>query len=288
MNNVNVPVFYEYMNPILRALGELGGSATIQELYEHVVADMELSDDQLAVIHNAERGNQTEVWYRMAWARTYLKYAGLLENSAKGVWALTPGGRSAKDVDEKEIVQRVREKRKYKKPSSDTDEDELEGHVTPSEDSWRDTLLDALKSVSPDAFERLAQRILRESGFVEVKVTARTSDGGIDGIGLLRLQGVVSFQVLFQCKRWQGSVGAKEICDFRGAMVGRTDKGLFITTGIFSREAQREATRDGAPPIDLIDGDRLLDLMKELGLSVSAKVVEVEEVTVDVDWLKSI
>jgi len=138
----------------------------------------------------------------------------------------------------------------------------------------------------PDAFERLCQRILRESGFIEVRVTGRAGDGGIDGIGILRLQRVVSFQVLFQCKRWQGAVGPKEIRDFRGAMVGRSDKGLFLTTGSFTRAAQEEATRDGAPPIDLIDGERLADLLKDLRLGVRTEMLE--KVEVEETWFDGI
>ncbi len=77
-----------------------------------------------------------------------------------------------------------------------------------------------------------------------------------------------------------------EIRDFRGAMVGRTDKGLFITTGSFSREAMKEATRDGAPPIDLLDGDQLAEKLKELQLGV--KVETVEKVSVEPEWFQTI
>jgi restriction system protein len=135
--------------------------------------------------------------------------------------------------------------------------------------------------VAPDAFERLAQRLLREAGFLKVAVTGRSGDGGIDGIGVLRVN-LLSFQVLFQCKRYQGSVGAGAIRDFRGAMVGRSDKGLMITTGTFTPDAKREATRDGAPAIDLIDGDQLCDLLKQLKLGVTTEMVE--KMTVELSW----
>ena len=138
----------------------------------------------------------------------------------------------------------------------------------------------------PDAFERLAKRILRESGFVQVEVTGRTGDGGIDGKGIMRLSGLLSFHVIFQCKKYQGSVSASDIRDFRGAMIGRADKGLFITTGTFTSSAVKEATRDGAPPINLIDGDQLADKLKELGLGIKREMVE--KVTVDSDWFISI
>jgi restriction system protein len=127
--------------------------------------------------------------------------------------------------------------------------------------------------MEPAAFERLCQRLLREAGFIKVEVTGRSGDGGIDGIGVLRMN-LVSFQVLFQCKRWKGSVGAAVVRDFRGAMVGRADKGLVITTSSFTSEARREATRDGAPAIDLIDGEMLCQLLKEHNLGLSVQMVE--------------
>ncbi len=130
----------------------------------------------------------------------------------------------------------------------------------------------------PSAFERLSQRLLREYGFIKVEVTGKSGDGGIDGTGVLRVN-LLSFHVLFQCKRYSGSVGAGAVRDFRGAMVGRTDKGLIITTGTFTADARREATRDGAPAIDLVDGDALCDLLKDRGLGVTVRMVE--EVTVN-------
>jgi restriction system protein len=149
---------------------------------------------------------------------------------------------------------------------------------------WKDELLALLGAMDPSAFERLCQRLLRESGFTKVEVTGKTGDGGIDGTGVLRVN-LLSFQVLFQCKRWKGSVGASTVRDFRGAMVGRTDKGLILTTGTFTADARREATRDGAPAIDLVDGDLLCDLLKDKGLGVRVRMVE--EVTVDEEAVAS-
>jgi len=138
---------------------------------------------------------------------------------------------------------------------------------------WQDRLLECLLKMKPAAFERLCQRILKESGFIKVDVTGRSGDGGIDGIGVLRLN-LLSFHVFFQCKRWKGSVGAPVIRDFRGAMVGRADKGLVMTTGTFSTDARKEATRDGAPAIDLVDGETLCELLKSLKIGVSIRKVE--------------
>ncbi|GIX20603.1 MAG: hypothetical protein KatS3mg120_2279 [Erythrobacter sp.] len=141
--------------------------------------------------------------------------------------------------------------------------------------------------MEPGAFERLAQRILRESGFVKVEVTGKSGDGGIDGTGVLRMN-LISFQVLFQCKRYAGSVGASVVRDFRGAMQGRADKGLIITTGTFTPDARKEATRDGAPAIDLIDGDALCELLKDLRLGVMVKEVRSEEITIDPAFFEKI
>ena len=142
-----------------------------------------------------------------------------------------------------------------------------------------------IQSLKPDAFERLAQRILRENGFTKVQVTGRSGDGGIDGVGILRVN-LLSFHVSFQCKRYQGSVGSSHIRDFRGAMIGRGDKGLFITTGNFTADARKEASRDGAPAIDLIDGEELCDLLKSLKMGVQTEMVE--KVTLKPEWFKGI
>ena len=135
-------------------------------------------------------------------------------------------------------------------------------------------------NMRPDAFERLARRLLREADFDSVKVTGQSGDGGIDGLGVYRL-GLISFPVFFQCKRYRGSVSAGAVRDFRGAMAGRGDKGLLITTGTFTADAKKEATRDGAPPIDLIDGDRLCELLKRYDLGVQTTTRTVEDVTID-------
>ncbi len=146
--------------------------------------------------------------------------------------------------------------------------------------SWSDQLLQHVQTIEAAAFERLCQRILRESGFIRVEVSGKSGDGGIDGTGVLRMN-LISFQVLFQAKRWKGSVGAEVVRNFRGAMQGRADKGLIITTSTFTAEARKEATRDGAPAIDLIDGDALCTLLKDLQLGVHVRTRTVEEVTID-------
>jgi restriction system protein len=226
----------------------------------------------------------------MAWARTYLKKFGFLETPQRGLWSVTKKAESVSEVDAKEVQRFVREldrKQRQAKPAAEDNGEQAESEKPEEARSWRSALHAILtKKLSPAAFERLIQRVLRESGFVQVAVTGRTGDGGIDGKGIARIHGFMSFHVVFQCKRWQAVVGSGEIRDFRGAMVGRADKGLLITTGTFSRDAIKEATRDGAPPIDLVDGDTLADKLKELKLGVATAMIE--SVAVDATWFESI
>jgi restriction system protein len=205
----------------------------------------------------------------------------LLDNSVRGVWVLTTKGKEIDTVDSRQVTHFVQDFKKgqrskltQKNKSNAVDVEIVEVAEAVLEETWREELLTRLLNLSPAAFERLSQRLLRESGFVEVKVTGRSGDGGIDGVGIVRLGGLLGFAVLFQCKRYQGSVGLGVIRDFRGAMIGRADRGLVITTGTISRDAKIEATRDGAPPIDLVDGEQLPDKLKELRLGVTIKMVE--------------
>jgi restriction system protein len=279
-----IPPYDAFMNPILQALKALGGSATIEELNAKVIELAGLTDDQLEIIHDAERGSQTEVEYRLAWARTYLKKYGLIENSSRGVWSLTLKGKETDQVNPQAVKRYMNEQQKKAKAEPEKDElDTVNGTLT-----WRDELMNVLLKLEPAAFERLVQRLLRESGFIQVEVTGRSGDGGIDGKGIMRLGGLLSFHVIFQCKRYRGAVTAAQVRDFRGAMVGRADKGLLITTGNFTKDAVREATRDGAPAIDLVDSDQLVEKLKELSLGIHTKKIEVEQITVDSTWFQGI
>ena len=290
INESILPTFDSLMNPLFNALIALGGSGSIDEIYEKVIEMEKISEEITSLLHNPEKSNQTELGYRLAWARTYLKKYGFLENSSRGVWTLTQSAKEQKVINAQEVVKAVRDMDKpaISKAIKSEAEIELQPVDTPEEIlEWKEELYLLLtKSISPDAFERLTQRLLRESGFVQVEVTGKTGDGGIDGKGIARINGLMSFHVIFQCKKYQGSVSAGEIRDFRGAIVGRADKGLFITTGTFTSAAIKEATRDGAPPIDLIDGEHLAEKLKELQLGVKTEMVE--KVTIDKTWFESL
>jgi restriction system protein len=265
----SVPHRQILMEAVIKALHVLGGSASVEELWQAVVEQLELPDSVINIPHKTTTGKpdgRTELQYNLAWSRTYLKQLGYIRNSERGVWSLT--GKSFKETDFSKGAQAA---------AADVDGNE----------NWRFQLQKLLtEKITPAAFERLIQRVLRESGFTQVEVTGRTNDGGIDGKGVAKINGMLSFHVVFQCKRYKGAVSASKIRDFRGAMSGRTDKGLFITTGYFTREAIREAVREGAPAIDLVDGEKLLDKLKTLGLGV--RVEAVESVILDEGWFTSI
>ena len=276
----------------VNALKALGDSATIKELDQKVIELEGVRDDEQAITVGRKRV-LNRLNYYLAWARTHLKAGKALENSSHGVWTLTDIGKAITGLGETEAILRQRrrevtERAHAKKSAAETTKPD----VTLSEvinlevaDDWKSSLLAKLGDMTPDAFERLSQRLLRESGFTRVEVRGKSGDGGIDGMGVLRVN-LVSFQVYFQCKRWKGSVGSKEIRDFRGALQGRADKGLFITTGHFTNRASDEATREGAIAIDLIDGDRLCDLLKERRLGVDIEMIE--SVQINSDWFEKL
>lgn len=291
------PDLPQLMLATIDALRAIGGSASIHELDETVVEREGVSEkEQSFTMPNDSR---PKLKYYLAWARTYLRRGGAIENSARGIWAITELGEKITSRDQtlaihnqvnEEEKQRARDKRKQSKdvkPKEKTKQNKplIDDEQSNTTDDWSNRLLAILKMMDPSAFERLSQRLLREAGFVKVEVRGKTGDGGIDGVGVLRVN-LVSFQVYFQCKRYKGSVGSKEIRDFRGALQGRADKGLFITTGTFTSQASEEATRDGAIAIDLIDGERFCELLKQYELGV--KTTMIEKVDIQNAWFDGI
>lgn len=281
----DLPNFVKLIIPTLKALTKLGGSGTIDEINEFVYQIAKISEEILQIPHD-ENGLIREVDYRLAWSRTYLKKYGLIDNSSRGVWSLTKSDLDIDSLNSDEIVRAVRDQHKPDKVKpAKTEDEEIIEQIDDTTD-WKEQLLNILFNIQPDAFERLAQRLLRESGFVQVEVTGKVGDGGIDGKGIVKISGFLSFHVIFQCKRYKGSITPSQIRDFRGAMQGRADKGLFITTGTFTRDAIKEATRDGAPPIDLIDGDLLCEKLKDYKLGVETKLIE--KYDINSDWFNKL
>jgi restriction system protein len=289
---VDIPRFSQLLWPTLEALKALGGSATVSEIYEKVVELEHFTEDQQSVRHR----HYSTIGYRLAWARSYLKAVGALENSSRGVWSITDKGRRLTQTDMGPIPGQVRamrpaqpalDKTLLSLPARSDASEEVEEEEEEEEPDWRTQLIEIVQALPPDKFEHLCQRLLRQAGFISVKVTGRPGDGGIDGMGVYQMA-LVSFPVFFQAKRYRGSVGAGAVRDFRGAMSGRGDKGLLITTGTFTADAQSEATRVGPPPVDLIDGERLCDLLKVNSLGVTTTTRTVEEVSIQRSFFEDI
>jgi len=281
---MSIPKYDDLFNPLLQAIRNLGGSASVAEQEDEVATILKLSDAEVSEVH---RGNRTKLSYRLAWARNYLKRYGALDNSSRGVWALTSEAQKHQTLN-KEHVKKFVQSLDRDAASGGSEVDHVDVSDELKDIDWEDRLLSVIKAMQPDAFERLCQRLLRESGFIQVEVTGKTNDGGIDGKGVVRIGGLLSFHVIFQCKRYQGSVSSPAVRDFRGAMVGRADKGLLITTGTFTKDARTEAQRDGAPPIDLIDGEALVEKLKELRIGVQIKERVVEEVLIDEAYFQNV
>lgn len=279
--DVAIPSVADLFWPLLKAVQDLGGSAKRAKLLEQVL--MNFTEEQLAISPSGSAGSP-QVVYRAQWALHSLKRIDMLDNSTRGVYAVTEKGVAVLRLGEAAADAALRKmvRKKGRKPPDPSRDD-----VPLPEDLWKTSVLDELKKMDPAAFERLAQRVLLEAGFQKVDVLGRTGDGGIDGVGLYRMS-LVSFQIYFQCKRFAGRVSAGVVRDFRGAMVGRGNKGLVITTGTFTPSAQDEATRDGAPPIDLIDGDELCDLLREYRLGIHVEERTVTDITVDESFFKTL
>jgi restriction system protein len=263
--------FVRFFGPILDALRSLGDSATPGEVVEHIASALAIPEETL---NEVTPSGALRFPNRVAWARFYLYREGLIGSSRRGIWNLTEKGKTThlSQEDANAMFQKwsrtfaeERKRGKVDQPAA--------GEHPPDDDvvtglGYRDQLLAILRDLPPDGFERLSQRLLREAGFVQVFVTGRSGDGGIDGYGTLQVNPLVSFKVLFQCKRYRDAVSSPHVRDFRGAMQGRADKGIIITTGTFTADAQKEANRDGVPPIELVDGSKLVDLFSNLQLGL--------------------
>jgi restriction system protein len=272
--NAKGPQFVRYFGPIIETLQELGGSGRPSEVEDSIIEKMNISNDEQTELLTS---GQSRLSNQIHWARFYLAKAGYIDASKRGVWNLTEKGLSAsltraKALDIfKEVQTEFKTEKDQRETNQATDEVETDELPDPERADYRTELMNILRDLPPSSFERLCQRLLRESGFQQVNVTGRTGDGGIDGNGVLEINPFVSFRVLFQCKRYSGSVAVSQVRDFRGAMMGRADKGIIITTGTFTSEARQEAVRDGVPPIELVNGKKPLDMFEYLELGLKPK-----------------
>jgi restriction system protein len=271
------PRFVRYFAPIIEVLKDLGGSGRPDEVRGLVASRLAISErEQSEQLPSGASRFDTNV----AWARFYLTRAGLLDSSRRGVWSLTEKGRST-SLTHPDALQIMKDLHKSfaaerkARPKADRPreaaEDSPESAETEPPADHRAELLAVLRALPPGGFERLCQRLLRESGFQQVTVTGRSGDGGLDGDGVVEVNPFVSFRVLFQCKRYAGAVTPAQVRDFRGAMAGRADKGIILTTGTFTAEARREAVRDGVAPIELVDSEKLLNMFERLELGLTPR-----------------
>lgn len=266
--------FIRYLNPVLQVLKNNGGIGAASEIIDGVIAHLNIPDVEVEVTIPS---GQSRVRNQIQWARYYLAKAGLVDSPKSGVWRLTQeGGQTNLSTEQaKALVQKiVKEYQDSKRASEGTGKTSKNEDIALVEDEEHtEDLLEVLKNLSPKGFERICKRLLTEIGIHDIQITGGTGDQGIDGIGRIRLNDVVNFNIVFQCKRYKETVSPALVRDFRGSMQGRAEKGLILTTGRFTQEAQKEANRDGVPPIELIDGERLVGLFEKYELGLKPKTV---------------
>lgn len=283
--------FATWINPLLRALRDLGGSARPQEAVDAVARQQRVSD---TVLDQTNQNGESRFRNQVHWARFYLAEAGYIDRSERGVWRLTEKALQTPELTDQQIrdlLTDVQESTagtstRTRRRAAPTGQpvaipappkttfvpiDDTKPAPEADDRDHRAKLLALLKQLPSGGFERLCQRLLREAGFEQVVVTGRSGDGGIDGHGVLGLNAFVSFKVLFQCKRYEGTVSPSHVRDFRGAMQGRADKGIILTTGTFTADARREAVREGVPPLELVDGEKLVALFEQLELGLKPR-----------------
>ncbi len=267
--------FTKWFGPLLDALRDLGDSGKPKEVSSKIAENLNLSD---SILDETLNSGTNKFHNQVAWARQYLVWEGLLDSSKHGTWKLTEKGKNTKltDNESRELflkwVEIHAKARKAKSKEKMIEEQEDSSPSNFEMDSNAD-LLSVLKNLSPYGFEKLCRELLREHGFENVVVTGGSHDGGIDGYGTLEMNPFVSFKVLFQAKRYKGSVSRAQVGDFRNAMIGRAEKGIILTTGTFTNEAIKEANRDGAPQIELVDGEKLVAMFERVELGLIPKTI---------------
>ena len=277
-NSKKLPMHVRFFLPILEGLKQLDGSGTPSEVKDVLAEMLNISEEEL---EEKLKNGMSKIDNQISWSKIYLTRAGLLDASEKDLWRLTEKGLEA-DLTEEEVIvifkkihsDMIAKGKGGTKDPGESDEEEVpEGEI-----EYKRELLELLKSLPPGGFERVCQMLLRASGFKKVNVTGKSGDGGIDGVGILEMNPLVSLKVIFQAKRYKDAVSSSQVRDFRGAMQGRAEKAIFITTGRFTQDAKKEAIREGVPPIELVDGDKLVELFEEKKLGLKPKIVyEVDE-----------
>tara|TARA_Y100000816_G_C25979725_1_gene511486 strand:+ start:58 stop:903 length:846 start_codon:yes stop_codon:yes gene_type:complete len=278
------PTHLDLIIPTIKALKDMGGTATPSEITNKVI-ELEKYPEEIQNEKQQGDGYRTKLEYRLAWARTYMKkFLSAVEDKSRGLWSLTPIGLKLDISNAQSVIDLAQEnKKKDKKNWQENKGEKSEDEEEASED-WKTEVLNIINNSSPKSFENLCQRLLRESGCINVEVVGGANDKGIDGTAVLRL-GLISFPVKFQCKRYGSSqVTPKLIREFRGTL-GQVDKGIFITTGRFTKLAKEEGQDlSKGKTMDMIDGDTLCDLLREYKIGIEEK----NDVNVDKDFFENI
>lgn len=282
---------YELMLPLLRVMQAKNKVYSLSEAYEELLKVLNCSDEE----RNASmEDGRNIIFYRLQWAKTYLKKAGLLEYPQKAHFQLTKRGvdlnlNKVKKIDSKFLNQFESFKEFRKVGSSDNGSSEnvislfeelnqIED-LTPPEmiakqakllrDELSSELLSLIKNNTPKFFEKLVVDLLVAMGYGgshqdAAQAIGKTNDGGIDGVISEDRLGLD--KIYIQAKRWGNTVGRPDIQQFKGALADQVaKKGVFITTSSFSKEAFESAKKSG---IVFIDGEKLTSLMIEFGLGV--------------------
>lgn len=273
MTNIKLPHGRDLAYATLQAVDRRGGSAQSKELRNAVSEITGLTEDEL------EKLSLKSVKMQMGWARTGLKSSGHLDNSQWGVWALTIEGlllvRSEPSAAQKAARQAY--ERGWGQIRREKALREAAGASADSDGNWKDGLLQAIQKMGPAAFANLCSILLKEAGFRDLETAGGNGEDEFVGVGVYKHH-LIRSRVYVQCQRRADRIPTREVRAFADAISSRANRGLFITTGTFTRDAQKVA-KDGSQPIDLIDGEELCDLLKEYGLGV--KVETREHITIN-------
>jgi len=265
-----IPPQAEIEIALLEALRDLGGEASPKKIYPLVTAEFpQLTQEDLAATLKHGEKKWTN---RIQWTRQALITAGDMASPQRGVWAITDQGR-------KRLEPEVRDESRATKRILSTTVSLVDLYET-YELQFRSKLLDRLYELSPPQFEHFAKHLLTAYGFVQVVVTQRSRDGGIDGHGMLKV-GIARMAVAFQCKRWEGNVPRPEVDKFRGAIQGEFEQGVFFTTSDFTKGAMEASIKKGAVPIILLNGESIIDLMVEKEFGVQKQPLQIYEDQLD-------
>jgi restriction system protein len=268
-----IPKQTELEIPLLRAMKALGGKARPEQVYALVTKYFpDLTESDLT--EELESGGGNKWKNRIRWVRQKLISKGDLESPEYGWWMITSKGTARVEAIEKHPSRADRPDRGMGQTQyASANLEELADEYLAA---FKQKVRQNLQELTPQQFERFAGALLSAYGFVDVLVTGKTRDGGIDGHGKLKV-GLATLNVAFQCKRWQGNVPTKEIHQFRGVVQGAFEQGYFFTTSDFVAGAQEASVKKGAATIVLLNGDAIVQLMIEKGLGIRRRAVEIYE-----------